>query len=88
MVAASGLADRAVVFNPAGLHDNSIASIGGSREVAEQKTTAYISKKDILNILQDLLCGAIPKVVGKRVYVDDAGLHGLDGMKKPFGITP
>lgn len=88
MVAASGVADRAVVFNPAGLHDNSIASIGGSKDVAEQMTTAYISKKDILNILQDLLCGAIPKVVGTRVYVDDAGLHGIDSMKKAFGIIP
>ncbi|WBF66008.1 hemagglutinin repeat-containing protein [Desulfovibrio subterraneus] len=88
MVVASGFADRAVVFNPAGLHDNSIAAIGGSREVAEQKTTAYISKLDVLNLLQDLLCGAIPKVIGKRVYVDDGGIHGIEGMKKPFGLTP
>jgi filamentous hemagglutinin family protein len=88
MVVATGFADRAVVFNPAGLHDNSIAAIGGSREVAEQKTTAYISKLDVLNLLQDLLCGAIPKVIGKRVYVDDGGIHGIEGMKKPFGLTP
>lgn len=53
-VASTGLIDRAVVFNTAGVHEKTIAAIGGRIENARAVTTAYASRADILNNLQDI----------------------------------
>lgn len=87
MVASTGLADSAVVFNAAGLHKNSIEEIGGRMDIANAVTTSFVSKTDVLNLLQDLLHFVMPVSVGTRVYVDDAGTHSIYGFEKEFGIT-
>ncbi len=82
-VASTGLIDRAVVFNTAGVHEKTIAAIGGRIENARAVTTAYASRADILNNLQDIIPN-IPSALGTRVVVEAGGLHGIEVMVKVF----
>jgi len=83
-VASTGLIDRAVVFNTAGVHEKTIAAIGGRIENARAVTTAYASRADILNNLQDII-PKMPSALGTRVVVEAGGLHGIEAMVKVFG---
>jgi filamentous hemagglutinin len=82
-VASTGLIDRAVVFNTAGVHEKTIAAIGGRIETAQAVTTAYASRADILNNLQDIF--RLPSALGTRVVVEAGGLHGIEALVKTFG---
>jgi filamentous hemagglutinin len=82
-VASTGKIDRAVVFNAAGVHDNTIAAIDGRIENARAVTTAYASRADILNNLQD--ASLLSSAVGTRIVVEAGGLHGMKAMAKVFG---
>jgi filamentous hemagglutinin len=81
-VASTGNIDRAVVFNTAGVHEKTIAAIGGKIETARAVTTAYASRADILNNLQDIF--RLPSALGTRVVVEAGGLHGIEAMVKVF----
>jgi len=81
-VASTGKIDRAVVFNTAGVHEKTIAAIGGRIETARAVTTAYASRADILNNLQDIF--RMPSALGTRVVVEAGGLHGIESMVKVF----
>ena len=85
-MASTRFVDKAIVFNPAGLHANTVTHLEGSMADAQSKTTAYISNTDILNIIQDRM-DALPDAVGKRVIVSGGGLHGIDGMKEAFKLN-
>lgn len=82
-VASTGYVDRAVVFNTAGVHEETIAAIGGRIETARAVTTAYASRADILNNLQDIV-PSMPSALGTRVVVEAGGLHGIEAMVKVF----
>jgi filamentous hemagglutinin len=82
-VASTGNIDRAVVFNTAGVHEKTIAAIGGRIETARAVTTAYASRADILNNLQDII-PRMPSALGTRVVVEAGGLHGIEAMVKVF----
>jgi filamentous hemagglutinin len=81
-VASTGKIDRAVVFNAAGVHAKTIAAIGGRIETARAVTTAYASRADILNNLQDTF--RLPSALGTRVVVEAGGLHGIEALVKVF----
>lgn len=83
--ASTGLINKAVVFNPAGVHSNTIKAVGGEdgfRNV--QNVTAYSSRADILSNIQDLLGFVAPTAYGTRVLVDGAGFHGKDAVIEAF----
>jgi filamentous hemagglutinin len=89
--AATGLVDRAIVFNPAGLHDNTVEamkpdqwSMEQAKAIINEVTTSYISRGDILNNLQDLLDFALPTVTGERVVVEGGGAHGIVSLETAF----
>lgn len=82
-VASTGLIDRAVVFNTAGVHEKTIAAIGGRSETARAVTTAYASRADILNNLQDIVPN-MPSALGTRIVVEAGGLHGIEALVKVF----
>jgi len=82
-VASTGYIDRAVVFNTAGVHEKTIATIGGRIETARVVTTAYASRADILNNLQDII-PKMPSALGTRIVVEAGGLHGIEAMVKVF----
>gem|GEM_PF-4126205 len=87
------------VFNPSGLHENTARKFGGSLEIANSVTTAYISRGDVLNFLQEYGVTVVdnypfgevtikgPEAVGKKYLLEDAGEHSLKGFKEHFGIT-
>ncbi len=80
--------DKAVVFNPAGVHENTIATLNPTDTEAAitraSSTTAYVSRGDMLTNMQDLLGFMLPTTVGKRVVVEGGGVHFMDDMVKVF----
>jgi filamentous hemagglutinin len=81
-VATTGYIDRAIVFNTAGVHSNTIEAIGGNIEIAKSVTTAYNSRGDILNNLQDI--SSLPSAIGTRIIIEGGGLHGIDALVEKF----
>ena len=89
--AATGLVDRAVAFNPAGLHVNTLELMKDVDETTAQATvridnitTSYISRGDLLNNMQDLLAFAVPTAMGTRVVVEGGGTHGIGAVVESF----
>jgi filamentous hemagglutinin len=80
--------DKAVVFNPAGVHENTIATLNPTDTEAAitraSSTTAYVSRGDMLTNMQDLLGFMLPTTVGKRVVVEGGGVHFMDDMVEVF----
>lgn len=78
LLASTKYFDKAVVFNPAGVSNSIFTAVKGDKEMAHAKTTAYVSRGDLLTNLQDIIPFIIPKTVGTRVLMDGAGLHNID----------
>ncbi len=80
--------DKAVVFNPAGVHENTIATLNPEDTEAAitraSSTTAYVSRGDMLTNMQDLLGFMLPTTVGERVVVEGGGVHFMDDMIEAF----
>jgi len=81
-LASTGYFDKAIVFNAAALHQNTIAAIGGSSERADKLTTNYDSRGDLLDLVQTAILSPITGVrkYGQVVTSDGDGLHGVSSM--------
>lgn len=83
-----GYVDKAVAFNPAGVHRDTIASLNpdstGAAIEYMNKTTAYVSRGDILTNVQNLLDFFLPSTVGNQVLIEGGGVHGIDGILSAF----
>lgn len=84
VAASSGFFKKAIVFNPTGVNEKTIAEVGGNLQLASDKTTAYVSRGDILTNAQDILSFLLPQTVGTRVLVGDGGVHGIRGLIESF----
>jgi filamentous hemagglutinin len=80
----TGFIDRAVVFNPAGLHLLTASKLDGSIEKAARVTKAYVSDIDVLNLAQEIIASPFTSTRGEVVYVENGGLHFIDGLKRAF----
>lgn len=81
-LASTGVFDKAIVFNAAAIHENTIAAVDGKAELADKKTTNYDSSGDILGLVQDLFISPLTGVrkYGQVITSDGDGLHGISSM--------
>jgi len=81
-LASTGVFDKAIVFNAAAIHENTIAAVDGKAEHADKKTTNYDSRGDILGLVQDLFISPLTGVrkYGQVITSDGDGLHGISSM--------
>nr|WP_321255397.1 filamentous hemagglutinin N-terminal domain-containing protein [uncultured Pseudodesulfovibrio sp.] len=86
--ASTGLVNKAVVFNPAGVHERTLVELNPKNTAKAlsraNKTTAYVSRGDLLTNFQDMLSFMMPTTVGKRVVVEGGGIHFMDDMVEVF----
>jgi filamentous hemagglutinin len=89
-MASTNYIDEAIVFNPAAVNSNTIARAGGTGSDADNKTTAYVSRSDLLTNLQDLILNPAfgNKIYGTRITTDGAGLHGIEPFMAAKSVTP
>jgi filamentous hemagglutinin len=74
----------AVVFNPAGVHDNTYTAIGGDVNKVHDNVISYSSRGDMLTNLQDMLSFMLPTAIGERYVVEAGGIHGIESMLSEF----
>ncbi len=75
LATAAGLVNgqHSVVFNPAGVHRNTLSRYDASFDRAGELVTNYIVAGEILNTAQDfmpLLRDSLPSSVGRRIYLE------------------
>ena len=84
----TGLVNKAVVFNPAGVHATTMEYLNPGDSAAAidraNAAVAYVSRADVLTNIQDLLDFMLPKAVGTRVVVEGGGSHLLSDMIEAF----
>jgi filamentous hemagglutinin len=83
-VASTAYFDSAVVFNPAGVHEDTYALVGGDASKVQTKVKSYSSRGDILTNIQDMLSFMLPSAVGERYVVEGAGAHVIEAMLSAF----
>ncbi|GAB6126271.1 two-partner secretion domain-containing protein [Humidesulfovibrio idahonensis] len=79
-LASTGYFDEAIVFNPASVNANTIERAKGNAQNANDKTTAYVSRADLLNAFQTMFLNPLTgdKVYGTVIVTEGAGFHGID----------
>lgn len=80
-LASTGVFDKAIVFNAAAIHENTIAAVKGNVTDAG-KTINYDSRGDLLSLVQDLIISPLTGVrkYGQVITSDGDGLHGISSM--------
>jgi len=80
-LASTGVFNKAIVFNAAAIHENTIAAVNGNVTNAS-RTINYDSRGDILGLVQDLFISPLTGVrkYGQVITSDGDGLHGISSM--------